>query len=294
MIEEFAAAKINLTLEVRGRRPDGYHELESLVAFARDAGDRLVLEPGPQRTLTTLGAEAAAIDGPNLVERAVDAILHHAPDLAAGRFTLEKQLPVAAGIGGGSADAGAAIRALARANAIADPVAAFGSLALTLGADIPVCIGGNGCTAAFMAGIGDDVWRPASGTLLPPGGLAAVLVNPRVAVSTGAVFAALAAPALHTDAAPSRRPPPFATTEDCLAYIAASRNDLEIPATAIAPQIGEVLGALRALAHCRLARMSGSGATCFALFDRWDRAREAATALTRTHPRWWVAATRLS
>lgn len=294
MIEEFAAAKINLTLEVRGRRPDGYHELDSLVAFSRDAGDRLVLEPGPQLAFETHGVEAAAIHGPNLVERVVRAILHHFPDLGSGRFILEKHLPVASGIGGGSADAAAAIRALARANAIADPVAAYGSLALTLGADIPVCIGGSGCAAAFMGGIGDDVWRPATGTLLPPGDLAAVLVNPREAVSTAAVFAALAAPALRPGATPSSRPNQFPTTEECLSFIAASRNDLEAPAIAIAPVIGDVLCALRALPQCRLARMSGSGATCFALFDGWDQACHAAMALTRTEPHWWVTATRLS
>lgn len=294
MIEEFAAAKINLTLEVRGRRPDGYHELESLVAFARDAGDRLVLEPGPQLEFATHGSAAAAIAGPNLVERVVDAILRRSPGLGSGRFTLEKRLPVASGMGGGSADAAAAIRALARANAIADPVAKFGALALKLGADIPVCIGGNGCTAAFMAGIGEDVWRPATGPLLPPGGLAAVLANPRVAVATGAVFKALRAPPVPPDGSAPARPAPFAEIDDGLAYIEASRNDLEAPAIAIAPVIGEVLAALRALPQCRLARMSGSGATCFALFDGWEPARLAATVLEQRHPQWWIAATRLS
>ena len=274
MIEEFASAKINLTLEVFGRLPNGYHVLKSLVGFAVDAGDRLTLEPGPNLALETRGAEAAAIDGTNLITTVAEAVLRAAPGLTAGTFRLEKRLPIASGIGGGSADAAAAIRAIARASNIADPEAAFSAIAAGIGADIPVCIGGNGRQAAFMSGIGDNVWRPPSGTLLPPGGLAAVLVNPRVPVSTGAVFKALAAPAstVETEIEP---PAPFATPDQCLAYIAESRNDLEEPAIGAVPVIADVLAALRGLPGCRLARMSGSGATCCALFDGMEEAQRA-------------------
>ncbi|MFT5510865.1 MAG: 4-diphosphocytidyl-2-C-methyl-D-erythritol kinase [Hyphomicrobiaceae bacterium] len=297
-IAEFAAAKINLTLEIDGRRADGYHALRSLVAFARDAGDELTLTPGPELSLETTGPEAPAIEGPNLVTATAQAVRFAIPSSTTGAFLLEKHLPVASGIGGGSADAAAAIRALARANAIDDPAKEFAQLAVSLGADIPVCIGGPFsigspvCTAAYMSGIGDKVWRPATGTLLPPEGLAALLVNPRIAVPTGAVFKALAAPAL-TDQRPAEPPAPFITSDDCLSYIAASRNDLEAPAVAIAPIIAEVLSALRKLPGCRLARMSGSGATCFALLDDIEAAEHAAHALGQIQPQWWIKATRL-
>ena len=292
-IREFAAAKINLTLEVLGRRPDGYHELISLVAFARDVGDWLMLEPGPALKVETCGPEAIAIDGANLVFTAVEAIQRANPKIEAGAFRLEKHLPVAAGLGGGSADAAAAIRAIARLNDIADAEAVFGALAGGIGADIPVCIGGGGRQAALMSGIGARVWRPAQSPLLPPEGLAAVLVNPRVPVPTGAVFAALAAPGLTS--APDARPlAPFASASACLAYIAASRNDLEAPALTIAPTIAAVLDALRERPACRLARMSGSGATCFGLFEEIGEARSAVAALRHAHPDWWIEATRLS
>lgn len=292
VIRERAPAKINLTLEVLGRRPDGYHELLSLVAFARDAGDSLILAPGSDLHLEVYGPEATAIDGANLIITVAEAIRRSAPAIQTGIFRLEKHLPVASGIGGGSADAAAAIRAIARLNEISDPAATFADLAAGIGADIPVCIGGSGEQAAIMSGIGERVWRPVGAPLLPPDGLAALLVNPRVPVPTGAVFQALAAPELP-DAPEPRAPVPFASPADCLAYIAASRNDLEVPAITIAPAIAEVLGALRKLPACRFARMSGSGATCFALFEKIADARSAGDTLRRKHPDWWIKATRL-
>lgn len=331
-IDEDACAKVNLTLEVRGRRPDGYHALVSLVAFAKDAFDRLTFEPhvrpsaAPDAdiTLKTTGAEAAEIDGPNLITRTAERLHAENPSLVLGAFHLDKRLPVASGIGGGSADAAAAIRAIARANGIRDPEAAFSAIALQIGADIPVCIGsahgsahgGAGDVhenvrlsdgrrpairpeAAFMSGIGERVWRPRGQGLLPPGGLAAVLVNPRVPVPTGAVFKALAAPLLRGEPSPelitgSALNRDFPNAEACIAYVASSRNDLEPVAIRIAPVIAEVLATLRADEACRLARMSGSGATCFALFGDMDEAHAATGRLRARHPTWWTVATRLN
>jgi 4-diphosphocytidyl-2-C-methyl-D-erythritol kinase len=298
MIQEFAPAKINLTLRVLGRRPDDYHALESLVAFALDAGDHLTLTLAESISLTSDGPEAAAIDGPNLITETAEAMLAEWPTLKVGHFHLEKRLPVASGIGGGSADAAAAIRAIARASRIADPEMTFAKVAVRLGADVPVCIGATGhdpnAQAAYMTGIGERVWRPPSGTnLLPATGLAAVLVNPRVPVATAAVFKALAAPRLSNDPPPAMRLGPFATSGECILYIASHPNDLEAPALAIAPVIADVLSELRDLPSCRLARMSGSGATCFGLFDDMKGARQAAAQLLNAQPHWWVTATRL-
>jgi 4-diphosphocytidyl-2-C-methyl-D-erythritol kinase len=237
-----APAKINLTLEIRGRRADGYHQLESLVAFAIDAADDVSLRPGPGFSLTVEGPEAGELSGEN-----------------------------------------------------ADPHAEFARLAATLGADIPVCIGGGGRKAAFMWGIGDEVWRPDGARLLPAGGLAAVLVNPRVAVSTAAVFKALGAgPLEEGEAAVPELPPPLVDLDAVLAYVGDRANDLEAPAIGIAPVIAEVLETLSGLAGARLARMSGSGATCFALFDDLETAIAGASDLRTKCPGWWGAATRIS
>jgi 4-diphosphocytidyl-2-C-methyl-D-erythritol kinase len=289
-----APAKINLTLEIRGRRADGYHQLESLVAFAIDAADDVSLRPGPGFSLTVEGSEAGELSGENLIARVAHAIGDARPDLTIGAFRLTKRLPVASGIGGGSADAAAAIRLIAAVNDIADPHAEFARLAATLGADIPVCIGGGGRKAAFMWGIGDEVWRPGGARLLPAGGLAAVLVNPRVAVSTAAVFKALGAgPLEEGESAALELPPPLDDLDAVLAYVGDRANDLEAPAIGIAPVIAEVLETLSGLAGGRLARMSGSGATCFALFDDLETAIAGASDLRTKFPGWWAAATRL-
>mgnify|MGYP001826282247 FL=1 len=289
-----APAKINLTLEIRGRRADGYHQLESLVAFAIDAADDVRLRPGPGFSLTVEGPEAGELSGENLIARVAHAIGEARPDLTIGAFRLTKRLPVASGIGGGSADAAAAIRLIAAVNDIADPHAEFARLAATLGADIPVCIGGGGRKAAFMWGIGDEVWRPDGARLLPAGGLAAVLVNPRVAVSTAAVFKALGAgPLEEGESAAPELPPPLGDLDVVLAYVRDRPNDLEAPAIRIAPVIAEVLETLSGLAGARLARMSGSGATCFALFDDLETAIARASDLRTKFPGWWAAATRL-
>ncbi len=292
VLSERASAKINLTLEILGRRPDGYHELVSLVAFAPDAADDLTLTPGPGISLVTDGPEAATLDGENLISKVAAAALAANPGLTIGAFHLTKRLPVASGIGGGSADAAAALRLIARINAIDDPEAAFSALAAPIGADIPVCLGAGGRRAAFMSGIGERVWRPAEAGLLPAGGIPAVLVNPRVGVATGPVFTALAAAPL--DDAPKAAlsaPAPFSNTAELVAYLDDHPNDLEPPARRIAPVIGEVLDALTALPGARAARMSGSGATCFAIFDDHAGADAARANLAARHREWWAVAT---
>jgi 4-diphosphocytidyl-2-C-methyl-D-erythritol kinase len=264
----FAPAKINLTLHVTGRRDDGYHLLDSLVVFA-DIGDRITLSPGRGGlTLTVTGPMAAGVPSgnSNLALRA--ARLAGAADLS---ITLEKHLPAAAGIGGGSSDAAAVLRALG----------AIDADALALGADVPVCLPAR---SARMSGIGEVV-APLTG--IPP--LPAVLVNPGVAVPTAAVFAGLQC---HDHAAMPPIPG-FAGVADCAAWLATQRNDLEPPALKLAPAIGQVLAALRD-SGALLARMSGSGATCFGLYKDPDAARAAASTLAANRHEWWVAQTRLA
>lgn len=294
VLRETASAKVNLTLEILGVRPDGYHELTSLVAFATDAADTLTLTPGDGVSLVVDGPEADRLDGDNLISKVAAAALSTNPKLTTGAFHLTKRLPVASGIGGGSADAAAALRLIAAVNAIEDPEAAFAALAAPLGADIPVCLGAGGRRAAFMTGIGEHVWRPSDRDLLPETGLPAVLVNPRVAVATGTVFKALGAVPLKAASTSSAIPPaPFADTSQLLAYLESRPNDLEAPARRLVPVIGEVLEVLRMLPGARVARMSGSGATCFALFDDEAHAARGAASLAAHQPEWWVVATSL-
>lgn len=288
VIAEPARAKINLTLEVRGKRPDGYHELRSLVLFAGLA-DGLELRQGEAYSLTVDGPYADAIQGPNLIERAASAVRQAVPAARLGAFHLEKALPVAAGIGGGSADAAAALRALARANPgrISAPV--LDAIARSLGADVPACVASK---PLIMEGIGHEI-RPLPA--FPP--LPAVLVNPGVMLSTVDVFRALAAPPLGPASAPDGTTPTAPSgildIESVLALAAASRNDLEGPAIALRPAIGAVLAALRAEPRCRLSRMSGSGPTCFGLFAETAEADAACARLSSAHPGWWIRATTL-
>jgi 4-diphosphocytidyl-2-C-methyl-D-erythritol kinase len=279
---EFAPAKVNLTLHVIGRRPDGYHEIESLVVFA-DVGDRVTFAPGRALDLVTRGptATAAGPSGDNLVLKAARLLAERVAGLKAGRFTLDKRLPVAAGLGGGSSDAAAALRLLARHNRIALDDPRLHEAARLTGADVPVCLDPK---ARMMRGIGEILSAPLTFAKRP-----AVLVNPGVSVATKDVFAKLAAP--RSSSAKTDDPKP--TALEMAALIAAARNDLEPPAVALQPIIADVLAALRASAQCRLARMSGSGATCFALYDSGRAASAAARALRGKHPGWWVRATTL-
>ena len=264
MLCEPAPAKVNLYLHIVGRRPDGLHLLESLAAFA-DAGDALYGEPADGLSLDVVGPFAGALVGEtdNLVLRAARAL---APGQGA-RLVLEKNLPVAAGLGGGSADAAAALRLLSRMWGIeTDP----GPLAAGLGADVPVCLAGATCG---MAGIGERL-TPLPAWPVPH----LLLANPGVSLPTPAVFGARRGPFRES------RPWPLSVSE-----LAGCSNDLTEAAISLAPEVGEVLDALAALEGASFARMSGSGATCFAAFDdaaARDRAREA---LRERRPAWWVA-----
>ncbi len=283
-----ARAKVNLDLRVLGRRADGYHELESLVAFA-GVGDTLSLDPGAPLSLTLAGprAEGLAVDDGNLVLRAARALAAARPGLRLGRFHLVKRLPVASGIGGGSADAAAALRLLARLNGIAPTDPLLREVAASVGADVPVCLDSR---ARLMAGIGEKLGPVLR---LPP--LFAVLVNPGVGVETVAVFRELGLKAseVASQARAANLPAPASATE-LQGYLASTTNDLAAPAQRIAPVIGEVLERLAALPGCRLARMSGSGATCFALFDDCMVSATAAKVLQSERPGWWVKPTLLS
>jgi 4-diphosphocytidyl-2-C-methyl-D-erythritol kinase len=289
---EDGRAKVNLTLRVVGRRVDGYHDLESVVAFA-DCADRLSLTPGPRLNLKTTGplAQACGETADNLVFKAAKLLGERVPDLQLGDFILDKVLPVAAGIGGGSADAAAALRLLARANGLAIDDARLIEVAQLTGADVPVCLASRACV---MAGVGETLMPLA----LPK--MPCVMVNPRVPVATKDVFAALglrngellvgATDVIQATGWPEDR----ASLEDWVEALAASSNDLEAPATRIQPVIGEVLSALSATNGAWLARMSGSGATCFAIYENTAEALRASQKIQLDHPGWWVHAGMLS
>jgi 4-diphosphocytidyl-2-C-methyl-D-erythritol kinase len=276
---ETAPAKVNLTLRVLGRRADGYHDIESLVVFA-GVGDDLTFAPGAELSLTVAGptADAAGDISENLVLKAARALAAGVEGLKVGSFALSKRLPVAAGLGGGSSDAAAALRLLAAANGIAPGDPRLMQAARATGADVPVCLDPR---PRLMRGIGDVLSEPLDVPKLP-----AVLVNPGVAVPTRDVFAAL-------NLTPGTRPADTVPTKTMalLAEIAEGRNDLEEPAIELQPVIANVLAVLRRLEGCRLSRMSGSGATCFGLFASTHAAEAAARTLHVGYPDWWVRAT---
>ncbi|MGY4154415.1 4-diphosphocytidyl-2-C-methyl-D-erythritol kinase [Bradyrhizobium sp. USDA 4461] len=292
LIEE-GRAKVNLTLRVVGRRVDGFHDLESVVAFA-DCADRLTLEPGPELSLSMSGplADACGDTSDNLVLKAARLLGERVVDLEVGHFTLEKVLPVAAGIGGGSADAAAALRLLARLNELALDDSRIMEVALATGADVPVCVASRACD---MTGVGEGL-LPLDLPTMP-----AVLVNPRVPVATKDVFNALGL--RHgelligaTDVVMQAPDWPAAgrAVDDWIAALSRGTNDLEGPAARIEPVISDVLSALRATTGVRLVRMSGSGATCFAVFASDADAQAAGEKLRAEHPGWWVHAGSLS
>jgi 4-diphosphocytidyl-2-C-methyl-D-erythritol kinase len=282
---EHAPAKVNLTLEILGRRADGYHVLDSLVVFA-DLADRLSFAPGEELTLRVSGAtadQAGPLDD-NLVLKAARALAAEVPRSRLGRFTLDKRLPVAAGIGGGSSDAAAALRLLARANSIGVNGSQIKKIAPKIGADVPVCIDPR---PRRMRGIGDVLSAPLK---MPK--LAAVMVNPGVAVPTKDVFARLGLkPGGEVRRAPPSRPLPR-DLGAFVEYLSRHKNDLEQPAIEIQPVIARVLGALQNSPGCLLARMSGSGATCFGLFASPRLAAAAGRSIAAAHPQWWVKATK--
>jgi len=285
---ESAPAKVNLTLRVLGRRADGYHDLESLVAFA-DVADRLALAVGDALTLTVLGpgASQAGAEADNLVTKAARALAARVPGLRAGAFRLDKNLPVAAGLGGGSADAAAALRLLARANKLAPNDPRLHDAARATGADVPVCLD---LRPRIMRGIGEILSAP-----LPLPRLHALLVNPGVAVPTKLVFSGWkpsANPIRASDTAANFAGlPNMQNKQELLRWLASEASDLETPAIALEPAIAEVLASLRAAAGCRLARMSGSGATCFALFSSAADSASAGKSLRIKFPDWWIVET---
>ena len=282
-----APAKINLTLHILGRRDDGWHDLDSIVAFA-GCGDRLVLTPGPRLELAVEGPMAGRLGPPadNLVLRAARLLGERVPGLRTGRFHLKKLLPAAAGLGGGSADAAAALRALAHENGLGLEDLDLAAAARACGADTLVCLDPR---ARVMAGVGDRL-----GAALDLPKLHAVLVNPGVAVATRDVFARLGlAKGASTGAGRSPHLPAGATRHEVLVALAGGRNDLGEAALSLAPIIGEVLIRLGA-AGAILARMSGSGATCFGLFADRAASLEAAREIAKAQRNWWIRATLLS
>ena len=292
LVEE-GRAKVNLTLRVVGRRVDGYHDLESVVAFA-DCADRVTLTPGPELSLKLMGplGKACGEASDNLVLKAAQLLADSIPGLKAGSFELEKVLPVAAGIGGGSADAAAALRLLARLNNLPLDDERLLEVAIATGADVPVCLASQACD---MTGVGEKLMP-----LVPPK-MPSVLVNPRVPVGTREVFEALGLRhgelligAADVMIQASSWPEHGGSLEEWVEALAAGSNDLEAPATRIQPLIGEVIAALNASNGAWLARMSGSGATCFAIYENTAEAQRAASKIQLDHPTWWVHAGTLS
>lgn len=277
-LREFAPAKINLFLHVGQKRPDGFHDLESLVVFSR-AGDVLTFEAADDLTLTINGpfAHMLQADDDNLVLKAARALAARGKITPKAHITLTKNLPVASGIGGGSADAAAALRGLNKLWGLPFIPDQLRSVGAAFGSDIPVCIEPQ---AAWMAGRGEQVFL-LDGIAIPP----MVLVNPGVPVPTGPVFKAL-----ETRRGTGLPLPPPMDTNALIRYLDRTANDLEAPALALAPAVRDVLNALRAQPGVLLARMSGSGATCFALFESNMAAQMAAATLSAGHSDWWSVA----
>ena len=275
-IKEAAPAKINLFLHVGDKRADGFHPLQSLAVFT-GLGDFLAIETASGLSLTLEGpfAKGLEAESDNLVLRAARAL-----GGKGAKLTLTKNLPVASGIGGGSADAAAALRGLNRLWNCGKDSTAQCEIAAVLGSDIPVCVLSTPC---FMEGRGEILRAPESMPRLPM-----LLVNPRVAVPTKDVFAALQTRSGVDMTLPRGR---FRDTADLLRFLETTRNDLEAPALALQPGIGVVLTAIAALPGALLTRMSGSGATCFGIFADDACCARAAQILKEAAPGWWVAPT---
>ena len=281
-IVALAPAKINLALHVTGRRADGYHLLDSLVAFTR-FGDRLSVSMADEDMFSVSGPFAAAVpsDGDNLVLRAVAALRTAARPEGAVAINLEKNLPVASGVGGGSSDAAAVLRVLADLWRLDLDAPTLARIGLSLGADVPMCLAARPLLAR---GIGEILTEVDD---LPPVGV--VLVNPGIAVETPAIFAALE----HRDGTALPPLPKSLDFHSLSNWLETTRNDLEPPAIRQAPSIGEALKALRK-AGAHFARMSGSGATCYALFESGNLAKRAAAGIRERRPDWFVASTRFT
>lgn len=286
-MRRFAPAKVNLFLHVGAKRPDGYHDLLSLVVFA-DIGDQLEVREAKRTALSVDGAFAEQLAGEadNLVLQAAAKLDHWAKErghkTTPVELRLEKNLPVAAGIGGGSSDAAAALHLLAAHWGLPIGVDELEAIGLSLGADVPVCLRGE---ATLVSGLG-EVLTPVEG--LPP--LFLVLVNPRVEVPTAQVFKTLDVRS-GTNVPPLLLPPPGSARELAM-HLDRLSNDLAAPAKKLAPVVMRVEQALVATDGCFIARMSGSGATCFGLYETPAAAEIAAAAIAKAHPEWWVRAAR--
>ena len=272
-VEVAAPAKVNLTLHVTGQRKDGYHLIDSLVSFA-PVHDRLVIKSGPSLELAVTGTETVPAGMQNLALKAAALVQGD----SGSSMMLEKCLPVAAGVGGGSADAAAVLRGLAARH---EERPAIARTALALGADVPMCLA---CRPCRVGGIGEKI------TFVDLPSLPAVLVNPRTPVSTAKVFARLAR---KDNRKMPGNLPQARDVPGVIEWLSEQRNDLEPVAQKEAPVIADVLELLRASPGCRLARVSGSGATCFGLFDDERLAREAEIRIAALHPEWWLASGQL-
>lgn len=285
MITTRARAKINLTLEVLGRRADGYHELASLIAFADDAFDIVTLDVGKPVGIAVSGPFATAVVGENIVGRALSLLAHTEPKLKLGAIIIEKHLPVAAGIGGGSADAAAALRAIRRANPDLAAHIDWASVAATLGADVSVCFKNQAC---WVTGVGEEL---APLGALPP--LGTVLVNPMAEVppnKTAQVFSELRAP---RGTGNTKAPPPgtFDDLARLIEFMTRAGNHLQPPATRVIPEIKETLRIIRQKPGCRFAGLSGAGPTCFGVFDE---PAVVAERLQQEHPGYWIRLTQIT
>jgi 4-diphosphocytidyl-2-C-methyl-D-erythritol kinase len=282
-VKSKAPAKINLYLDVTHRRADGYHALDSLVVFARDIYDELTITPNAAFHFDVTGAFADKLSSSadNLVVKAAQCLSRLCDRPLNCSITLHKTLPVAAGIGGGSADAAAVIKGLLRFWDIDEPEG-LDDLLLRLGADVPVCYAGK---PAFIQGIGEQI-TPAPP--LPPSYI--VLVNPGMLCSTPMIFKKLSPPFSTKQPAPKN----FGDFDAFIRYLHLQQNDLYAPARDLVPEINDVIHALSSITSCALARMSGAGATCFGLFKTLEGAKNAANKISRAYSHWWVRAGPLS
>lgn len=274
-----APAKVNLALHVIGRRADGYHFLDSIAVFA-DVGERVTIAPAEELTLSVTGrfAAHAPADESDLAHRAASAFFARAGLPPGAAITVDKAIPAGAGLGGGSADAAAVLLGLNRITRAGLPFETLAAIALTLGADVPMCLAGRGLRAR---GVGEEINRLAGWPALP-----LVIVWPGTPVSTAAAFKALA----RRDNEPLPGLPVQPSLRAVAAWLATCRNDLEAPAIALVPEIALVLENLGGTEGCLLARMSGSGSACFGLYSDMRSARAAAAAIARDEPEWWCVA----
>ena len=278
-----ARAKVNLYLHVTGKRADGYHLLDSLIVFA-ETGDEIAVEAASDLTLTIDGPFGAGLDaGPaNLVLRAASGLRDLTGAKQGAAIHLQKNLPIASGIGGGSADAAATLLALIDLGQVTPDRAALYQLAEKLGADVPVCLDGN---PSFVGGIGEDI-QPAG--KLPPAHI--LLVNPLVETPTPAVFKARRgdfSPASRWAQAPK-------TAQELAAFLASRKNDLTAPAIIVAPVVADVLSAIAETKNCLLSRLSGSGATCFGIYADAATADAARQQINAQFPKWWAVAAKIA